>query len=296
MDEDDPIVGGSARRASSAAMPATAARRGRLVPTLAAAIVLSATVSLGNWQMRRADEKVAMQAAQDRAERAGPIELGAAMLAADALDGRKVAASGRWVDASTVFLDNRTHAGVAGFQVFTALRLDDPGVTAPRAEDGSVASRAESGPAASRAGAAAPMHVLVLRGWVPRDPVERTRLPVLPAAGGSVRIEGVGQAHLAGALQLGDASQAREGPGGRIWQAVSLAQFSQWSGLALQPVVVRQTGGPPDGLVREAPQPGVGAERHRGYAVQWYAMAAATAALWLYFGWFRRNGRSNPDE
>ena len=140
-----------------------------------------------------------------------------------------------------------------------------------------------------------PMHLLVLRGWVARDPIERTRLPVVPTQDERVRIEGVAQARLPGALRLGSDNQAREGPQGRIWQSVSLDAFAQWSGLALQPVILRQTIDSGDGLVRERPQPGEGAQRHRGYAVQWYAMAAATALLWLYFGWFKRNGKSDVD-
>lgn len=237
------------------------------MPALAAVLVIALTVSLGNWQMRRAGEKAALQQAQEAADRAAPRVLGAEPVAPDALDGRRVVATGRWVPQATVFLDNRTHQGRAGFQVFTPLRLEGE----------------------------RPMHLLVLRGWVARDPVERTRLPAVPAQEGRVRVEGIAQARLPGALRLGSDDQAREGPQGRIWQSVSLDAFAQWSSLALQPVILRQTVDSGDGLVRERPQPGEGAQRHHGYAVQWYAMAAATALLWLYFGWFRRNGKSDVD-
>ena len=252
----------------------------QLVPTVAAAAVLAMTVALGNWQLRRADEKLALQQARQVAERAAPVPIGAAPLEPQAVDGQRVSITGRWVPQRTVFLDNRTHAGRAGFYVFTPLRLDGE-------------------PA---------MHVLVLRGWVARDPLERTRLPAVRTPEGVVRIEGLAQARFENALQLGEAARLREGPDARIWQAVTLPEFAAWSQLTLQPFLVRQTaegsegadvggaGAQDDGLLRDWPQPGSGVDKHRAYAVQWYAMAAATALLWLYFGVFKRHGSSDPDQ
>lgn len=245
-------------------------RARQLVPTLAAGVVVAVTVSLGNWQMRRADEKVALQQARQAAERAAPTVVSAAALEPSTVDGRRVTATGRWVPQRTVFLDNRTHAGRAGFYVFTPLRL-------------------EGDPA---------MHVLVLRGWVARDPLERTRLPAVPTPEQPVRIEGLAQARFENTLQLGNAASVREGPDGRIWQMLTVPDFAAWSQLPMQPYVVRQTAGSAveDGLLRDWAQPGSGVDKHRAYAAQWYAMAAATVLLWLYFGVFKRDGSSNPDQ
>lgn len=251
--------------------PASSARRRpRLLPSAAALAALVLTVSLGNWQMRRADEKRALQHQQEAVEQARPLALTGALAAGDAaaLDGRRVVLEGRWVDERTVFLDNRTYQGQAGFHVATPLALADaPG-----------------------------LQVLVLRGWVPRDPRERLRLPQLPASSQPVRIEGVALARLPSALQLGDAAQRREGPGERIWQSLSVEAFARWSGARMAPVIVRQLSDSGDGLVRDWPRPGSDVDKHLGYAVQWYAMAAAVAALWLYFGWLRADGpRKNHD-
>jgi surfeit locus 1 family protein len=51
--------------------------------------------------------------------------------------------------------------------------------------------------------------------------------------------------------------------------------------LAMQPVVVLQTGKAPDGLVRDWPKPDAGVNTHRAYALQWYVMAVLAVALWL---------------
>jgi len=236
----------------------------RLVPALAALAVIVATASLGNWQMRRAAEKQALQTQREAALSDAPIRLGSASLDASALDGRRVVGEGTFDDSRTVFLDNRTRGGVAGFHVVTPLRLD-PSAT----------------------------HVLVLRGWIARDMADRTRLPPLRTPAGPVRVEGLAMATLPQPMLLGaDAAPAQ---GERIWQHLTLQRYREWSSLAVLPVIVRQTSGLDDGLVREWAQPGSDVDKHRGYAFQWFAMTAVTAGLWLVFGYLRPGGKRPSD-
>lgn len=257
-----------------------------LVPTLAAAVVIVLTLSLGAWQLRRADEKRVLQAAREAASQATPTQVGVSTVRPQDIEGRPVVAQGRWLNERSVFLDNRTHQGRAGFHVLTPLRLEASGAGAQGAARTGNGTGTEAGSGAvieaAAADRAAPMHLLVLRGWVPRDPRERTRLPELPEGTDMVRIEGIAQASLPGAMALSAA--AGEGEGGRIWQRVNLPAYAAWSGLVMQPVIVRQTGGDEDALVREWAAPGAGVDKHLGYAVQWFAMAAATLALWGWFG------------
>lgn len=256
-----------------------------LAPTVAALAVVLVTVSLGNWQSRRAAEKLAMHEQRERADRLGPTALGAQELdeaAARELDGRLLTVRGRLLPERSVFVDNRTYNGVAGFHVLTPLRIADVDDVADAAE---LRDRPGAG------GAAVVMHVLVLRGWVAHDRAERTRLPALPAPGGPVELTGVAQQDLAQVLEL--KRLPPPGPSQRIWQNLSLAGYADWSGLRLQPLLIRQTeparivgsagAAFDDGLVRDWPRPGLDVDKHRGYAFQWYAMAVATAALW---GWF----------
>ncbi|HWR87335.1 MAG TPA: hypothetical protein VN277_02820, partial [Acidiferrobacterales bacterium] len=53
--------------------------------------------------------------------------------------------------------------------------------------------------------------------------------------------------------------------------------------LDLQPVLVQQTSVADDALVREWERPDLGIDKHRGYALQWYALAALTAVLLAFF-------------
>jgi surfeit locus 1 family protein len=74
---------------------------------------------------------------------------------------------------------------------------------------------------------------------------------------------------------------------GIVWQNLVLARYAKWSGLKLQPVVLQQTSEAADGLVRVWERPDSGADRHRGYAFQWYALAATILISYVALS-FRR--------
>ncbi|HVL55591.1 MAG TPA: SURF1 family protein, partial [Burkholderiaceae bacterium] len=95
-----------------------------VVPTLAAIAVIALTVSLGNWQLRRAAEKLDAQRERAAALVEPPIELGREPLDAADLDGRRVAVEGRLVPERSIYIDNRTRRGIAGVHVVTPVRIE----------------------------------------------------------------------------------------------------------------------------------------------------------------------------
>lgn len=230
----------------------------RLVPAIATLAVIWLTVSLGNWQLRRAAEKIELQRVAELSHNAPAVPIGTDPADPAALENHHISARGVWLSERSIFLDNRTHDGQAGFYVLTPLQLLGAG-----------------GPAA--------IHLLVLRGWIARDPVDRSRLPTLHDSSAPVEVDGLAERQIANSLQLGSAVEE-----GRIWQAVTLDRFAAWSGLKLQPLVLRQDSQAADGLIRAWPQPGNDVARHRAYAVQWYGMALAAAAMWIYYALVRK--------
>jgi len=246
--------------------------RARIVVASAAALaVVCLGLALGLWQLRRAEEKATLQSAQDRAAAAPPIELAAARTATGgagaplpeptAIDGQRVQASGLLDGGRSIFLDNRTREGLAGFHVLTPLKL---------------AGRDE--------------HLMVLRGWVARDPSDRSRLPDVYTPSEPVTVVGFAVADLQQPMMLGE--EPVPGPADRLWQHFDYRKFSEWTGFDVYPVVLRQTVEPSyqDGLARDWNQPGLSVDRHRGYAFQWFAMTAAALVTWLIVLWRFKSG------
>ncbi|MCG6874689.1 MAG: SURF1 family protein [Betaproteobacteria bacterium] len=220
--------------------------RPRLVTTAAAVAFCALSVSLGNWQIRRAAEKETAQAQREARARAEPVTLPAAPIDAEAWTWRRVAVRGELVSRYAILIDNRTREGRAGYEVVMPMRIGG-----------------------------SDRYVLVNRGWVAQG---RTRdaLPSVRTPAGPVRLEGIAVLPPVQVFELGDTASAS-----RVWPHLDLARFRSWSGLALQPIVVLQTSDLDDGLVRRWPRAESGAARHRAYALQWYIFALLTVVLYV---------------
>lgn len=228
------------------------ARAWLLVMTLLAA---AGTARLGLWQLDRAQQKLALEAAMDAAQ-ALPV-LAASEVQPPLPLHRRVRLEGRWLDERTVWLDNRPMDGRAGFYPVTPLRLNNGDV------------------------------VLVQRGWVPRDPYDRQKLPLIRSAEGPVVV--VGQI-AAGPSRLYELGTAEAGP---IRQNLDPVAFARESGLTLLPYTVVQTeGGGDDGLLRHWPRPDLGLHKHYGYAFQWFALCALILCLYVWFQHLRPRFRA----
>jgi surfeit locus 1 family protein len=227
-----------------------------IVPSIAAALVFALALYLGAWQTRRGDEKLALKAQIEAAQQLPPI----AAIQVNSLthERRRVLLSGTWLHDQTIFVDNRTHKGKAGFHVLTPLKI--------------------------RSGT-----VVVLRGWIERDVADRNRVPALAQSTELLQVTGLTQGDLLQSYSLGPV--AKPGKTDRIWQTASRAAINEWSGVALNDYVLRQTEPGrntlgqevPDGLVRDWAAFNVDVDKHRGYALQWYSLAALSALLWVWF-------------
>ncbi len=232
------------------------------VVTLTALVAMGVTASLGRWQLSRADEKQAQQAVLDA--RADQPELGHDDLQdlpyplPDTLMHRRVSLQGFWRPQYTIWLENRSHRGQAGYWVLTPLQLD------------------------------ADTAVLVQRGWAPRISQDRSVLPPVQTTLEVVEVDGVLAAGPGRLLSLGE-----EPPGGestlgsasgssRIRQNLTLEQFRQDSGIPVLAYVI-QTDDDDEGLRRDWPAVGSTADKNLGYAFQWFALCALLFVLTLWF-------------
>ena len=208
------------------------------------------TARLGAWQLSRADEKDAWQAAI--VARAAQVPIDASAVArraqeADAQLHRRVDLSGRWLTADTVYLDNRPHQGRTGFIVVTPLALGD--------------------------GSA----ILVQRGWSPRHAQDRTRVAPLETPASDVRVSGRLAPEPSRLYEFANTAQ------GAIRQNLDIAEFARERALELLPLTVLQISGTDDGLLRDWPDPGATSYKNLGYAFQWFALSALITSLYVWF-------------
>ena len=229
----------------------TAWRRALVWAVALAAMAL--TASLGRWQLSRAAEKEALQAAVAERQRLPALD-GASLAQALSDDQarellhRAITLRGQWLADRTVFLDNRPMARQTGFYVLTLLRLTGSDRV-----------------------------VLVQRGWAPRHQVDRSLLPPVQTPTGEVQVSGRIAAHPPRVYQLGQEQ------GGAIRQNLDLDAWRAETGLPLAPVLVVQTGAASDGLQRDWPEAASGVEKHYGYAFQWFGLCTLIGLLLLWF-------------
>ncbi|MEN3291194.1 MAG: surfeit locus 1 family protein [Burkholderiales bacterium] len=234
--------------------------RFRWIPFIATVVAVALGVALGQWQTRRAAEKEQIETKLSERQSAPPLAIGVQPRAArdvDELEYRRVVVRGEFVRDRPIYLDNRPYQGVPGFYVLTPLKI-----------------------------AGSDLHVLVARGWTRRDPVDRTKVMAPAPPAGVVEVEGVVKRNAGHVMQLGRPEPLRPGA---IVQNLDIAEFAQSSKLAMQPFVIEQLTDTRDQLVRDWPRPSAGVDKHRGYAFQWYALAATAFLFFIVTGF--RSGR-----
>jgi surfeit locus 1 family protein len=227
--------------------------RPTLWPTLAFAVLVAATVSLGNWQRHRGAEKEVLREQYELAAREPPAELTAASADAAALRFRLVRVSGEFDARRQVLIDNKVYAGRPGFDVVTPLKL-----------------------------AGEERYVLVDRGWIAQGR-SRSELPQVPPAAGEISVEG--RINLPPARYLELEMDAGAGP---VRQNLDIDRIAAATGLPLLPFVIEQSGDAGDSLVRDWPPPDFGIDQHWSYMVQWYSLAGLGSVLWLALNWRTR--------
>jgi surfeit locus 1 family protein len=170
-----------------------------------------------------------------------------------------VRATGQYDASHLIFIDNRVHAGRAGFDVVAPLELAPTG-----------------------------RYVLIDRGWIAQG-ASRSALPNVPVPAGAVTITGRVNLPAQRYLELG--SERNPGP---LWENLDVKRIAAATGLDLLPIVIEQTDPvvPPDSLVRDWPPPAAGSQQNLSYMLQWYSFAALAIILWLALNWRERQ----PDD
>jgi len=216
---------------------------------------LALCLAAGFWQLNRAAEKRALFeafAAGDRAE-AGR------QLPTDAQARRygRLTLAGRYVPGRQVLLDNMSRKGQPGYQVLT--------------------------PFETAAGV-----VLVNRGWLPADG-DRRRLPGVAVSDKQRVVTGRIDWLPRPALVVAATPVDPAAPWPRRLLFPTPELVAEATGLPLRRFQLLLDAVEPDGYAREWQPAEMGPERHLGYAVQWFGLAATIAVIFLVLA--RREAR-----
>lgn len=224
---------------------------------LAAALGMSTlTMSLGFWQLSRAEFKEAEFAKEQAQAALPPVTSDDLIQGMSKVQGlqRLVDAEGEWLAQWTVFLNNRTMQSQPGFWVLTPLKL----------KSGEV--------------------ILVQRGWAPRDRTFSDKLPPIHTPSGRVRVQGRWVQEPSRMIEL--ASPSAPTADTKVFQSLrqnlSIQEFEKDTGLKVLATVM-EIAPPSDGLMRHWPTIISGSDKNRAYALQWFALAALSAGLFLWF-------------
>lgn len=223
--------------------------------TIAALAAVVLALALGRWQLSRAAQKEAYQAATESQGRLPSLQVQDLLTTRDSLSlvHRKIVLRGRWLPQHTVYLDNRQMNDKVGQFVLTPFQIDDTAAV-----------------------------VMIQRGWVARNFLDRTKVNPVMTPAGSVELLGRIAPPPAKLYELGLTEKTV------LRQNIDLAAFSAEAGLPLLSVSVQQLGAASEGLLREWPQVASGVEKHYGYAFQWFALGALISILYVWFQIVRR--------
>ena len=230
----------------------------RLRPTLLlsfATVALTAIfLSLGFWQLERAELRRAQDELKQERAQLSPVYITSfPEESLGGLAGRRVRLRGHYLPGQFL-LDNQIHNKRPGYYVLSPFELSTYQQV-----------------------------VLVNRGWVPAK-TDRSRLPSVPVPA-ETEIQLEGRVYLPQSNPFTDSDHLLEGHGWpQVIQDIDYSRLAErLSELALVPATVRLGEDQPHGYTRAWPGPPMSAEKHTAYAVQWFAMAGAVVVLFLLY-------------
>lgn len=225
----------------------------KLWTLLITAIFVAVFVSLGNWQLSRAEEKTKQYELLEQYAKQPAMALPSTLVKLPDYQYREIESNGEYINEHTIYLDNKTYQGRAGYHIITPFRIKSSN-----------------------------LHVAVNRGWIATGN-DRRVLPTIANEDGEKILTGTVISPEIRALEI--SKQITQGP---VWDNFSLQRYQDTTGLEFQPLLILQNKKEDDGLRRDWSKPDSGATKNMGYAIQWFSLAATTLIIFLVLNVKRR--------
>jgi surfeit locus 1 family protein len=219
------------------------------LPTLATLILLPGLLSLGFWQLHRAEQKRNLLAQYSLGQSQHPLPLNEVLKQDRQFDFLPVSVTGVYQNQRQVLLDNQSHDHSLGYHALTPLLEKTTGKI-----------------------------ILVDRGWIPR--VANQGLPLFDAVAGEQHLTGYLKKPSHNPFILGQ-NERNPGQWPRLIQQVEIANLQASFGVKLYPFILLLDASQPHGFIRDWHPVVLSPERHMGYAFQWFSLAGALLIIYL---------------
>ncbi len=225
--------------------------------TLLMLVVLPILCGLGFWQLSRMAEKEQILQHLLQQQQLQPVSLQELPEQPEQLRGRQVEITGEFDSERLILIDNRIMAGRVGYEVLALFKT----------KTGS-------------------QKLWINRGWIAAGP-SRQELPKIEPLPGQVTLIGEVYLPYSAPILLG-VNQAEGSGWPKVVQAAEVPMLSALWGAEIYPYQIRLLPAQPGLLQRPwTTAVAITPEKHLGYAVQWFALAAALLLLYLYSCWIK---------
>ena len=224
------------------------------IPTIATILILPLLISLGVWQLDRAEQKRSMYQVFLSHQKEPPINLNSEHAHRNdktVMMWRHVNVAGEFVSDVNILLDNQILNGQAGYFIYTPFKLLDEDIT-----------------------------VLVNRGWVASSG-NRANIPAIDTPVSIVELSAVVKDVPKTGILLQEVGVEKVKQGIYRVQKINLDEISQLFGHELLPYIIRLEPESDHGFVRKWELPGSDEKKHLGYAFQWFALAITLVIIFI---------------
>jgi surfeit locus 1 family protein len=234
----------------------------KLITSLLAIVLISVFISLGFWQLDRAEQKRTLYADFEKRQSGVAINLNQVAIKLpdeETMLWRHVNASGEFLEQYQILLDNQVEKGQAGYFVYTPFKLENSGQV-----------------------------VLVNRGWLSTGS-DRSVSPDLTMTTGVVNIKGVVKKEPRTGMLLQELPPEKIDKIIYRTQRLNIIELSELTKTTLLPYIVRLEPDSEHGYYRVWRLPGSGENVNIGYAFQWFAFATALLVIYLLLNISNKN-------
>ena len=226
----------------------------RLISSFLALVFFSMFISLGFWQLDRAEQKRILYAEFENRQSRKAINLNQddiKLTDKEEIIWRHVNVTGEFLEQDQILLDNQVEKKQAGYYVYTPFKLEQSEHV-----------------------------VLVNRGWLSVGD-DRAVSPTLILTNGLVNIKGVVKEEPKTGLLLKEMLPEQMDKDVYRVQRLNIDELAKLTNTKLLPYIVRLEPESGHGYRRQWRLPGSGESVHNGYAFQWFAFATALLIIYL---------------